>query len=447
MTKLLGPVFYRSELWIVLLCTVCLQLPDLKIAGLQLAEIIMLALFPFFLKKNLKSKTTIYFILYYVAFFLKTLIFNYFTDFYINDQELTFIKHPGFISLARLIEMFACVTFCGFIASVFSNAKDPYNLLKTVLFVQMFIMGTIFISVYLLYAARLLSTTDYENLIVYDASQGDGIYRLKGFFVEGGPFGLFYAFLFTICIAFYKKLNLTPWYLVISLLLIILAQSKAGYMLVLLNAGVFLITKVNALFKNLGAKIVLSILIIAALTAGTISVFKIYINSLSEIEQRAAFFGPGEIDPNFMMGRISATVIVPNMLKSNVVKGIGWGNYPLTRNNPAYRDFMPEIPVSMWDATGFGGITDMLIEAGLVFFLIYIILYIRISKLIRQNLQQPNYLILALVGPLLLGVSIYFFYTWFLLGVLLFSFQYNNADSYQLVTSANKLSEDDFPAL
>lgn len=235
--------------------------------------------------------------------------------------------------------------------------------------------------------------------------------------------------------------------MVISLLLIILAQSKAGYMLVLLNAGVFLISKVNALFKNLGAKIVLSILIIAALTAGTISVFKIYINSLSEIEQRAAFFGPGEIDPNFMMGRISATVIVPNMLKSNVVKGIGWGNYPLTRNNPAYRDFMPEIPVSMWDATGFGGITDMLIEAGLVLFLIYIILYIRISKLIRQNLQQPNYLILALVGPLLLGVSIYFFYTWFLLGVLLFSFQYNNADSYRLVTSANKLSEDDFPAL
>jgi len=107
MTKRLAPIFYKSELWVVLVCTACLQLPDLKIAGLQLAEIIMLLLLPFVAKQIFKSKTTIYFLLYYVLFFLKTLIFNHFTIFYINDDQLTFLKHPGFISLARLVELFA----------------------------------------------------------------------------------------------------------------------------------------------------------------------------------------------------------------------------------------------------------------------------------------------------------------------------------------------------
>lgn len=414
------PIFYKSEIWIVLICTICLQLPDLKIAGLQLAEIIMLALLPFVFKQSLTSKTIIFFLLYYLAFFLKTIVINHFTDFYINDSELPFIKHPGFISFARLIEMLACVTFCGLIINVFTNAPNPYNLLKAILFVQIFIMGAIFISIYLLYALHLLSTTAYENLIVYDASEGDGLYRLKGFFVEGGPFGLFYAFLFTICIAFYKKLKLTPWYVLVSLLLIILAQSKAGYMLILLNVVIYLISRVNIYFKSTLAKVVLSIFIVCFLSFSTLAVFKVYIDSLTDIEQRASVFAPGEIDPNFMMGRISATVIVPNMLKSNFITGIGWGNYPLTRNNPAYRDFMPEIPVSMWDGTGFGGIADMLIEAGIVFFIVYIILYVRIAKLVKQNLPQANYLILGLTGPLLLGVSIYFFYTWFLLGILLF---------------------------
>jgi O-antigen ligase len=122
------------------------------------------------------------------------------------------------------------------------------------------------------------------------------------------------------------------------------------------------------------------------------------------------------------MGRMSATVIVPNMIKSQYVQGIGWGNYPLTRNNPAYREFMPEIPVSMWDATGLGGILDMLLEAGIIFFVFYMALYARIIMIIKKNLSQSNYLILALIGPLVLGVAIYFFYTWFLLGMLLFCF-------------------------
>jgi len=422
MTKQFAPIFYKSELWVVLLCTACLQLPDLKIAGLQLAEIIMLLLLPFVIKQIFKSKTTICFLLYYVLFFLKTLVFNHFTVFYINDEQLAFLKHPGFISLARLVEMFACISFCSLIVNVFISSKNPYNLLKGILFIQIMVLGLIYISIYLMYSAHLLSTSNYDNLIVYDSSEGGMVYRLKGFFVEGGPFGLFYAFLFTICVAFYKKLNLTPWYLILCIVPILFAQSKAGYMMVLLNGGLFLASKVKMLFKSYLARFSLYAIIVVGLTLGTVVVLQMYIASLSDIEERTANFAPGEIDPNFMMGRISATVIVPNMIRSQYLQGIGWGNYPLTRNNPAYREFMPEIPVSMWDATGLGGILDMLLEAGVILFVFYAMLYTRIIMIIKKKLPQSNYLVLALIGPLLLGVAIYFFYTWFLLGIVLFCF-------------------------
>ena len=145
-----------------------------------------------------------------------------------------------------------------------------------------------------------------------------------------------------------------------------------------------------------------------------------YIAGMDDVEQRTALFSPGEVDPNFMLGRISATVIVPNMLKTQWLQGIGWGNYPLLRNNPQYRTFMPEVPVSMWDATGFGGMLDMIIEAGVILFLIYLFLYFRIARLINKHFEQSGYMILAYVGPLLLGVAIYFSYTWFLLGIVLY---------------------------
>ncbi|TWR25346.1 hypothetical protein FPZ42_12125 [Mucilaginibacter achroorhodeus] len=413
---------FKSEFWIVLVCTICLQFPDLKIAGLQPGELLMLLLMPFLFKHLTKSKTILYFLAFYILLLVKTLIVNHYTNFYINDENLTLLKNPGFISFARFLEMLTCMTFCCFTANVLSHSQKPYNLLKMILFVQIMVFGLFFMLTYSLYALHLLATDKYESLIVYDASEGDQVYRLKGFFVEGGPFGLFYAFIFTVCVACYRRLRLKPLYLIIPVILVLLGQSKAGYLLLFLNGAVYLMSKVGKFFKRLFVKILLYIAVIVLMVFGSIATLQMYVDSLSDIELKASLFAPGEIDPNFMMGRISATVIVPNMLAKNAWVGIGWGNYPLLRNNPAYRQFMPEIPVSFWDATGLGGIVDMLLEAGIIFFIIYLLLYFRLAKTIRP-LPASNYLILALIGPLLLGVAIYFFYTWLLMGVLFFLMQ------------------------
>ena len=412
-------VFYKSELWIIAICTFCLQMPDLKVASIKLSELLMLLLLPFYIKELFKSKTLLYFLAFYILFMLKTFAVNIFTQFYIND-DLPLLKHPYFISASRLIEMLACLIFCVFVINSLKLVKDPLLFIKKLLFVQIFCMGLLYIFVYLLYAAHLLHTTTYENLIVYDTSEGEMVYRLRGFYVEGGPFGLFCAFLFTICIAFYKKLQLNIWYLIICLVLVLLAASKAGYMMLVLTFFVFVGIKIRHIFNSIIAKVSLFIVVIIASIYMSTIILDSYIAGMDDVEQRTALFSPGELDPNLMLGRISASVIVPNMLKTQWVQGIGWGNYPLLRNDPRYRTFMPEVPVSMWDSTGFGGMLDMMIEAGMLLFLIYLLLYFRIARLINKHFEQSGYMILACIGPLLLGVAIYFSYTWFLLGIVLY---------------------------
>lgn len=412
-------VFYKSEIWIIAICTFCLQMPDLKVASIKLSELLMLLILPFFIKQVFKSKTLLYFLGFYVLLMLKTFGVNIFTHFYIND-DLPLLKEPYFISVSRLIEMLACIIFCIFVVNSLKFVRDPLQLIKKLLFLQIFCVGLFYIFVYLLYATHLLHTTSYDNLIVYDTSEGEMVYRLRGFYVEGGPFGLFCGFLFTVCIAFYKKLQLNIWYLIICLVLVFLASSRAGDMMVALTFFVFVGMKIRHVFGNIFAKIGLFLVVaIAAIYMSSI-ILQSYIEDMADVEQRTALFSPGELDPNFMLGRISASVIVPNMLKTQWVQGIGWGNYPLLRNNPQYRTFMPEVPVSMWDATGFGGMLDMIIEAGAILFLIYLLLYVSIARLINKHFEQSGYLILALVGPLLLGVAIYFSYTWFLLGIVLY---------------------------
>ncbi|WP_428330048.1 O-antigen ligase family protein [Mucilaginibacter sp.] len=435
-----GLVFYKSELWLIAICTFCLQMPDLKVSSIKISELLMLMLLPFYIKETFKSKTLILFFAFYVLFLFKTFATNTIAQFFINE-DLPLLKHPYFISLSRFVEMLACIIFCVFILNALKLARDPLLLIKKFLFVQIFCFGLLYIFIFALYKAHLLHTSAYDNLIVYDTSEGDLLYRLRGFYVEGGPFGLFYAFLLSVCVGFYKKLALNKWYIIICIILVLMASSKAGYMMVVLTFFVFFTIKIKHLFKSAVAKV--SLFIVAGVATVYIStlVFDNYIQNLADVEQRTANFAPGELDPNFMLGRISATVIVPNMLKNKWVTGIGWGNYPLVRNNPQYRTFMPEVPVSMWDATGFGGMLDLLLEAGVVLFLVYLFLYFRVSKLISKHFDQSPYIILSYIAPLLLGVSIYFFYTWFLLGIILFFSQKTKTDINSIDSEKGLLTE------
>jgi hypothetical protein len=256
---------------------------DLKIASIKLSEVVLLLLTPFYLKQIFKSRILLLFFLFFLLFFFKTAIVNTFTKFYIND-ELPLLKQPYFISLSRLIEMIACLIFSLFIANAFKLVKDPYALLKKILFVQIFIFGIFYIFIYCLYAGHILSTTSYDNLIVYDASAGDMVFRLRGLYVEGGPLGLFYAFLFLVCVPFYKRLQLSPLYLALCLVVVFMANSKAGYMLVVLTGVVFLFSKVTNYIKTYTAKVTFYALIVICFIGASGGILEMYITSFTNIE-------------------------------------------------------------------------------------------------------------------------------------------------------------------
>ncbi len=69
-------------------------------------------------------------------------------------------------------------------------------------------------------------------------------------------------------------------------------------------------------------------------------------------------------DYSVTAGRISATFILHEMFIKNPIIGIGMGNYPLLRNLDEYRSFFPVI--SIFDASGYGGIIDVINQFGLL---------------------------------------------------------------------------------
>src|SRR5690606_27472893 len=118
------------------------------------------------------------------------------------------------------------------------------------------------------------------------------------------------------------------------------------------------------------------------------------------------------------MGRIPAVFIVPKMVENNPLLGIGTGNYPLLRNNEAYRGFFPlPIPeIRILDAHGFGGIIDLLVDNGIIGLTVFMLIMYSIYK------KRPKSKRVFLIGFLCLfmfGVQIYFLYPWILLGLVL----------------------------
>jgi len=133
-------------------------------------------------------------------------------------------------------------------------------------------------------------------------------------------------------------------------------------------------------------------------------------------------------DSNLIMGRLSGFYIAPNMIKENPVFGIGLGNYPLLRNNKEYRGFfpLPDKAILDADASGFGGIIDIIIDMGIAGLLVFMYLnYLMVKRFMDKNkgvVLQLGFLILFLFG-----VQLYFSYPWAFLGVIL-AYQNNYID-------------------
>lgn len=377
---------------------ICVLLTDVKLFDIKISELFMLTYLILNIRYVPKSFNLL--ILFFVFFFIVSVLNTYIIEIASLSGISNLLKRPYFISISRFAEYLSCI---GFILYIYKNLFIKNQKIRVVFLIKRLCMYSllfafIFIIEYIIIKIKLI---DIEHSIFYY-----GETRLKGFYVEGGPLGLSYAFIISLVYLYEDKNKLLK--LSILLLIVILSQSKAGFFYLLIFAGSVFYNEVK-LPKYIYPFFILLLILISIIALNYIA--KGYIYEVSNVANNIQF---KQDDPNYVMGRIAALFIVPNIVMNNYIFGIGMGNYPLVRNNPLYRGIFPE--VELWDSTGLGGIVDMLVDGGFVFILLFGLLVWKVYNSSKSLLKK--YLFIAYLLPFILGVQLHFMYPWLAIGIL-----------------------------
>jgi len=283
---------------------------------------------------------------------------------------------------------------------------------------------------YALYKVHLLSFVDHDGFLAYDPTgiYGDVSYRLKGLFVEGGPFGLFYAYLFILYDWILKQTGKSDLIgRLIILLIIFLAASKAGYSLMI----VFFAINIYGWAKNSRYAFILKKVTLPVILIGSVVILFFvatnYIDLLKEGLQPSQ-----STDQAIVMGRVSGMIISPNIIMNHYLMGIGLGNYPLVRNNPLYLSYFPQISVDLWDSSGLGGLVDLMIDGGILFLVVFAFIFYKLYKDVKKINKTLYPLLYSFILPFVFGVQLYYLYPWFSLGLIIYFLQQKYVPKPQL---------------
>ena len=402
-----------QEVLLLILIVLSIHYTEFKIGVVKLSEIILLLLPPFLYTRKLNKYITYFYILFTVWLII-SLLFNPFREFP-TLEGLSVLKSPYLITIGRYLELIACInlTAISYYYLKKRTIDEIANFVKKIVFLS-FILVVFNAAVYLLVDKGLLSSSK----LVYTTSSSS--FRLKGWYVEGGPYGLMLAFIFVLSSLYKSKYNfLIRVFLIFNI--VFLAKSKAGILLLVLWGVIYYYKRIYRKIKTLSIFVIPIGLMIAAFTF--IKLAETYIDSNKNME---TYMKMRPNDTSLTMGRIAGSHIVPNMVVDNSIFGIGLGNYPIIRNISEYRTFVPYTPKGKTDAHGIGGIIQILVDGGLfILFFFFFIIYVIIKKAYVHNNNLEIY-VLAFVSFFLTGVQIYFLYPWVLLGIFIALIQKKN---------------------
>ena len=183
-----------------------------------------------------------------------------------------------------------------------------------------------------------------------------GVIHERGFFVEGGPFGVYVASV--IVVAMFRRLVLRrgtnmAFGLVTGVLMLglLLSRSKAG-LCVLVALGLWTLLTAGHLRAHRKAIVLAcAALLIAPIVYlnGTITGLANYWNNYRRLELvvLAHPFNGSTVE-----GRLAALYVAPAMIARHPLAGVGLGNYSELRNSPLYTGDLP--PAPGWDEPGLG---------------------------------------------------------------------------------------------
>ena len=321
-------------------------------------------------------------------------------DFY-KPLYLAPLKQPVVIAVARTVELIASVAGMLYMVQVFRG-----DLRKIRFTMRVYFWTGVASGIYSLLSWPL----DVLN-IVHLGAYSD-LHRLRGFYNEGGPYGLYVISVLLVGAALHQldwdSRRALRLFLVMMAVVFVMSYSKAAMLsLVLLFA-------INGLFAQSASRRLL------VLGAGLVVVFGLMriVNlplMLRSYELTAASYERTSHyhahDPNFVYGRVAGAYLIPKMIARHPLTGIGWGNYGVLRNAPEYRG--DAVYVDDADDPGLG-IFGVAAELGLPL-LAFLLIVLLLPFFYLRHLRSPAYLTnLALLQPVvhLFGAQLNLTYPW-----------------------------------
>ncbi len=335
-----------------------------------------------------------------LALGIASLRFNFYFPDYVPP-----LKRPLIITLARIVELIASVGAMLYMAQIFGRDLAKVRFTMVVYFWTGVASGIFSILCIPLNA----SGHAIPGPILSGAYEA---HRLRGFYNEGGPYGLYVISLLIIGYAIDRLGWISRQHVRLGMafmsVIFVLSYSKAGFL------ALITLFALNGLFaRSLTQRLVilgsgLAIFIAITQIVDLPAVLRGYQASAAQYERLSHYH---KEDANFVYGRIAGAYIVPRMIAAHPLTGIGWGNYGLLRNAPEYRG--AAVFTEGADDPGLG-MFGLAAEIGLpllggllvVLFLPYIYL---------RSLKAPAWLSnLALVQPIvhLYGAQLNLTYPW-----------------------------------
>ena len=393
------------NLLFILFVTFCVQFTELKLDVIKLSELLLLMITPFLYLKKRINKWSLSFLSLFIFWLLFSFLLNPFRDFYLLEN-VSILKQPYFITLGRFLELISCVNLSTLVYLFFKNKTKETICIYIKYIFRLCLIFTIF-NVFIFALLKFNFISD-SILLYYD----HGI-RLKGWYVEGGPYGLMISFTFILSFFYKSKFHLINRAF-LMFVVFFLARSKAGIVLILTWYILLYYKRWYDKLKELNILILIIGGLLISLVIVTLS--KGYIDDISNVKREMK---ERPRDVNLVMGRIAGLFIFPKMVSENPILGIGLGNYPIMRNNPKYLGFIPNSPKGKTDAHGFGGLIQLLVDGGIVVFSLFLfIIYQLFIKLKQKGKNEERFLQIFLFF-FVFGVQIYFLYPWILIGILM----------------------------
>jgi hypothetical protein len=316
-----------------------------------------------------------------------------------------FLKQPTLFPASKLLQLAAVV--CGFLWLTGSFAKR-----KTFLSVALnaYWWTGIVTCLYAIACYVFLRLQPFDAPDVFGAYTLDEFTRARGFFNEGGPLGIYIVSVFLVGLLRSRVTGHRMRLVSTAVLSVafVLSASKAGFFTA---ATLILVAMISAV--TVKARVFYCILAIASLCG-----FGIWLNFDNQllgywyvsmnIEEELAMRGT---DYSVLMGRVSGMHIVPKMIASHPLTGIGFGNYSLMRNDPNYLDGLPAV-TDMEDLPGLG-LLGVAAEIGVpVTVWLVVLLFVPYWRIRQNGVAVAS---AALFQPMahIFGMQITFFLPWF----------------------------------